>query len=194
MRHLAYFEKRNSFFEADYLFKKIKEGKILYHGNYEMLLISYEKNRKKAVFLPIEKNPALFTVSKPFFEVLMPEKQDYQILRDTVIAGLKKLAKKELTELAEKISQITHITFKDIKIKDAKTRWGSCSSKKNINLSWRLIMAPIEAQTYVILHELCHIYEMNHSHRFWEWIKKFQPNYKEQQEWFKKEGWKLHTL
>jgi len=66
-----------------------------------------------------------------------------------------------------------------IKINSAKSRWGSCTSNKTINYSWRLIMADEEAIDYVIIHELVHLIEMNHSKRFWSVVEKFSPQYKE---------------
>ena len=79
-------------------------------------------------------------------------------------------------------------TYKKIKISSAKTRWGSCSSQRNINLSWRLIMAPIEVIDYVIVHELAHLFELNHSQRFWNIVESILPNYKQQKLWLKKNG------
>ena len=52
-------------------------------------------------------------------------------------------------------------------IKDVKNRWGSCSNKRNLNFNWWLIMAPMEVLDYVVVHELCHLKEMNHSKDFW---------------------------
>ena len=65
-----------------------------------------------------------------------------------------------------------------IKITGAKTRWGSCSSKNSINFSWRLVMADDEIIDYVIVHELAHIKELNHSPRFWAVVEGTLPDYK----------------
>jgi len=66
-----------------------------------------------------------------------------------------------------------------VKINSAKTRWGSCSNKKSINFTWRLIMADDDVIDYVVVHELAHLTEMNHSQRFWAVVEKELPNYKE---------------
>jgi len=66
-----------------------------------------------------------------------------------------------------------------IKITGAKSRWGSCSVDKNISFSWRLLMADEDTVDYVIIHELAHTIEMNHSQRFWEIVEKYCPNYKD---------------
>ena len=78
--------------------------------------------------------------------------------------------------------------IKNVKLKYNATNWGSCSSKKNVNLSTRLLFAPDEVIDYVIIHELAHLIEMNHSPRFWAIVHKAMPNYKEKEQWLKKNG------
>lgn len=80
------------------------------------------------------------------------------------------------------------VEYKKIKVSNAKTRWGSCSSLGNINISWRLIMSPMKVIDYVIVHELAHLLEPNHSHRFWNQVQKILPDYKNQKLWLKKNG------
>ncbi len=70
---------------------------------------------------------------------------------------------------------------KAIKISRAKKRWGSCSSKKNINLSYRLAQLPMELIDYVIIHELCHLTHMNHSKAFWELVEKRCPDFRKRE-------------
>lgn len=72
-----------------------------------------------------------------------------------------------------------------IRIKDVTSRWGSCSSKRNLNFNWRLVMAPMEVLDYVVVHELCHLKEMNHSPSFWRLVGEILPDYKVQREWLK---------
>lgn len=75
-----------------------------------------------------------------------------------------------------------------VTIREQKTRWGSCSSKNNLNFNWKLIMAPPDALDYVVVHELCHLYEFNHSPRFWALVTKFKPDYKAWVQWLKQNG------
>lgn len=70
-------------------------------------------------------------------------------------------------------------------IKDQRTLWGSCSGKRNLNFNWRLAAAPPEVLDYVIVHELCHLREMNHSKRFWSLVSGFYPDYKMRRKWLK---------
>lgn len=72
-----------------------------------------------------------------------------------------------------------------IKLSNARKRWGSCSARGNIRLNWRLVMAPKEIIDYVIVHELIHIRERNHSKKFWEEVKKILPEFKRQQIWLR---------
>lgn len=68
------------------------------------------------------------------------------------------------------------------------SNWGSCSSKRNLNLSTRLLFAPAEVQDYVIIHELAHLIEMNHSPRFWALVARAMPDFEEKERWLKKHG------
>jgi predicted metal-dependent hydrolase len=79
-----------------------------------------------------------------------------------------------------------------ITLRDPKTRWGSCSSRKTLSLSWRLILAPPDVLDYVAAHEVCHLLEMNHSARFWALVKRICPSYREQEAWLKDHGRSLH--
>lgn len=79
-----------------------------------------------------------------------------------------------------------------IRITSARTRWGSCSSRGNLNFTWRLIMAPLPVIDYVVIHELTHLKIPNHSARFWEALSAAYPAYREQRAWLKENGHRLH--
>jgi len=76
-------------------------------------------------------------------------------------------------------------------IRDQKTRWGSCSSRRNISFNFRIGLAPKEVMDYVVLHELIHLRVMNHSRSFWELIARHCPEHKEYEKWLKNNG---HSL
>jgi len=91
------------------------------------------------------------------------------------------LAKSYLLSRVPEIAEHMNVTPSDIKVNSAKTRWGSCSSKKSLNFSWRLILADDGVIDYVIVHELAHIFQMNHSRKFWAIVEKVLPDYKKRQ-------------
>ncbi len=75
-----------------------------------------------------------------------------------------------------------------ISIRSQKTRWGSCSSKGNLNFNWRLVMAPAEILDYVVVHELCHLAYLNHSGQFWQLVSSILPDCRERRSWLKANG------
>ena len=97
-------------------------------------------------------------------------------------------ASRILKERIEILGGKTGLYPLSVVIKDQKSRFGSCSSKKNINLNWKLVMAPMEVIDYVVLHELCHLKEMNHSKEFWNLVESFMEDYKERRKWLKEHG------
>ena len=83
---------------------------------------------------------------------------------------LRKEAQRILPHRTQILAESYGFSFTDVKIQSSKTRWGSCNRNKNINLSFYLMLLPQHLVDYVILHELCHTREMNHSPQFWEWM------------------------
>ncbi|HVO64875.1 MAG TPA: SprT family zinc-dependent metalloprotease [Syntrophales bacterium] len=106
--------------------------------------------------------------------------------------------KKRSQEYIEKkvmcYSQALGLNPRGIRISNALCRWGSCSSDNNLSFSWRLIMAPCPVIDYVIVHELTHMKEKNHSIRFWGLVAKALPDYKRQRLWLKENGHLLTAL
>jgi hypothetical protein len=80
-----------------------------------------------------------------------------------------------------------------IRITDARQRWGSCSSTGSVNFSWRLVMAPLEIVDYVVVHELVHLEQPDHSKTFWEKVRDVLPDYNRRRKWLKENG-RLLTL
>ena len=99
---------------------------------------------------------------------------------------LQKEAIKNIKTKIKIYAQKMEIQYEQVRIKDQETRWGSCSSQNNLNFSWRLIMAPPKVLDYVIIHELAHLEQMNHSYKFWDVVEKYDPDYRENRRWLKK--------
>lgn len=76
----------------------------------------------------------------------------------------------------------------NIRVKEQKKRWGSCTSKGDILFNWRCIMAPLDIIDYIVVHEMCHLIHMNHSNVFWDLVESILPDYKERRNWLKKYG------
>ncbi|MFA5997544.1 MAG: M48 family metallopeptidase [Candidatus Paceibacterota bacterium] len=84
-----------------------------------------------------------------------------------------------VTERVRFYNEIYGYSFNKISIKNQKTRWGSCSLKRNLNLNYKIVFLPQKHQDYIIVHEMCHLKEFNHSKKFWALIEKTLPNYLE---------------
>ena len=104
-------------------------------------------------------------------DISTPENQN--IIRQAVISALRKEAKRVLSEKTAHFAKKFGLSYNAIKIMSSKTRWGSCSGKKNINYSLFLLLLPEKFINYVVLHELAHTVEMNHSERFWVLLDRF---------------------
>lgn len=97
-------------------------------------------------------------------------------------------AKVKLPRLVARYAKEMDVSYEKIFVKAQKTRWGSCSSKGNINLNYMLMNTPAYVRKYVIIHELAHRKEMNHSERFWKVVADEMPEYKKAVKWLKKNG------
>lgn len=114
-------------------------------------------------------------------ELILPENFDLESL----IAWLKEQAMQTITERVALYANIMGVTPGAVKLSEARARWGSCSSKNNLNFAWRLIMCPLSVIDYVVVHELGHITYKNHSPAFWARVKTVLPTYEDDQEWLK---------
>jgi predicted metal-dependent hydrolase len=95
-------------------------------------------------------------------------------------------------ELITDYSKQFHIKVNRLRITSARTRWGSCSGKGNLNFTYRLCMAPLPVISYVVAHELAHLKVPNHSRAFWAEVAKMYPNYQQQRAWLKQNGYLLN--
>ena len=107
---------------------------------------------------------------------------------DLELANILTDAKTKLPRLVSRYAKEMDIEYENVFIKAQKTRWGSCSDKGNINMNCLLMQIPSYVRKYVIVHELAHRKEMNHSERFWKIVADEMPDYQRSIRWLKKYG------
>jgi predicted metal-dependent hydrolase len=104
---------------------------------------------------------------------------------------LRQQARAILHERARAWADVMQVKYTRLSIRDQRTRWGSCSANGGLNFSWRLVTAPLPVLEYVVIHELMHLRELNHSARFWNGIATYCPEYQEHRAWLKENGPRL---
>lgn len=113
--------------------------------------------------------------------------------------NVQKLTMKEVNQLADLALDVIpkkvryyaekmNVSYGRITIRNQRTRWGSCSGKGNLNFNCLLMLTPDEVIDYVVVHELCHLIEMNHSPAFWKQVELVMPDYKKYRQWLKEHG------
>ena len=106
-------------------------------------------------------------------------------LRPVMESHFQKLARAELVLRVEQLASSHGSTIRRVVVRNQKSRWGSCSRSGTISLNWRLILVPAMVRDYIIIHELMHLRELNHSTRFWSEVERVCPNYREAEDWLK---------
>lgn len=161
--------------------KSIAHGAaILYLGQSHTLIFITENNCKPAVHL--EENEIILHL--PLLTGQDMDTASQLLLEKWYLDCARKVLATKTAFWASAIK----VNPKRISIKDQKTRWGSCSSRGNINYNWRIIMSPPEVIDYLVVHELCHLRIPNHSESFWQEVKKFSPLFKQHRTWLRQNG------
>ncbi len=112
-----------------------------------------------------------------------------KVIKMVVSKALKPLVEHRLRYLGD---HLVGVRFNNFRLKDSLSNWGSCSGKNNINISIRTLLLPLDKIDYVLIHELCHLKELNHSPAFWGLVAEALPNYKEAEDWISAHGSTLH--
>ena len=104
----------------------------------------------------------------------------------------RKQAKNIISEQVKSYALQMKAEYKEITFSDTKSQWGRCTHDNRLQFSWRLVMAPMLVINYVIIHELSHTFEKNHTQMFWMKVRNFNPSYRQQIKWLKEHGASLH--
>lgn len=107
-------------------------------------------------------------------------------VREKVERYLWKLAARELPPLVAHYAGVYDLTVNKVTVRNQRSRWGSCSRRGTISLNWRLVQTPVYVRDYIILHELAHLKQMNHSRRFWSEVERMCPDYRTAEDWLRK--------
>ena len=103
----------------------------------------------------------------------------------------RRAARELVTMVAEEEAEALGVSFARIEVRGQRTRWGSCSARGTLSFNWRLVLAPFEVLDYVVVHELCHLREPNHSPRFWRLVAERRPGWRAQRDWLRAHGAEL---
>ena len=153
-----------------------KERRESFTLNYDSLLIYRGKQ-----YPLVARNGSRIGFDDEQNHFYLPPNLSSEQLKHNCVQIYKMLAKRDLSGRVLHFSKIMEAMPTAVKINSATSRWGSCSGRKSLNFSWRLIMADDDVIDYVVVHELAHITEMNHSPRFWAIVESVLPDYKERQ-------------
>lgn len=176
--------------EQLYSFKNINYQKInreyvngesfMYLGrNYSLQIIVNEEIKKPEVKLYHSK----FYVTAPI--------KDSQTIEKAMEHWYRKKTKEKIEERIKYYQPFFAKRPLDIKVKEQRKRWGSCTTKDELLFNWRCVMAKANVLDYIIVHEMCHMYHKNHSKEFWELLASIMPDYESRKEWLKNYGVKM---
>ena len=133
-------------------------------------------------------------VTGQIISITIPKDLNAEVRSKSIKAILSRIISKDLKpEIIRRVQELNYLHFKipdinNVALKYNTSNWGSCSTNGNINLSSRLLFAPQAVIDYVIIHELAHFFERNHSTRFWDRVREAMPEYKLHEKWLKEHG------
>ena len=155
---------------------------LLYLGNDIQLIISQNNSNKALIF---DQNTLL---------VASPQPNNHAVLGRKVIQWYKKQAALDFARRLEILAAKLGVATPPLTLSNAQSRWGSCNSRGQVRLNWRLLQAPPHIINYVICHELAHLKQMNHSAKFWAVVEQLFPNYKAAEKELKALSPQLHRI
>lgn len=154
--------------------------------------VLYKGKKYNIRIFPHTNNTTAINFNGKRFEIFVDEKAGESERKTLIENAFRKWyirsAQETIKNRLDYYCKITGLTYNTLRIKEQKTRWGSCSKKANLNFNWKLVMSPQWVIDYVIIHEICHLRYLNHSKEYWDMVSLYMPEYKKAQEWLKKNG------
>ncbi len=144
--------------------------------------------------LPKKQAEAFLEAKRPWIEAhlrRLARQETFPPLSRLEVRELAQQAAEDLSARAARFAPLVGVTYGRITIRSQRTRWGSCSAKGNLNFNCLLMLCPEEVRDYVVIHELCHRKELNHSPGFWAEVAKVCPDYTQHKSWLKENGGSL---
>lgn len=161
-----------------------KEGSLLmYSGQQYPLTLQFVNCSQVTVNFKIA-----FTAVLPIPFKLDNEQVCSDLIRKSYIDFLWQQSLKKVEQAAKKYGELYRLRPRSIRVREQKSRWGSCGIHNDIYMNWLLILAPDAVLEYVVIHELCHIKHRNHSKNFWDLVAEYCPDYNSHRIWLKQHG------
>lgn len=164
-----------------------KEGEVFFYFG-EKIYLSIEPHKLKRPKVKVAGDQLQVFLFKS-----VSKSEGVKQVKSAVEGFYKKKAEEAIHDRLQFFNEHYGFKYNRVSLRNQKSRWGSCSRLKNLNFNWRLIMAPIEVIDYVVVHELCHLKQMNHSPKFWKLAEETIPNYKEVRKWLRKNEYLLRV-
>lgn len=154
---------------------------VPFQGEQKKIRLKYTASKK----VTVEFDQQVISINLPEAD----RQTDHQrLIRSVLIDWMKQQAVKEVKSIVEEYAEKYNLHPRFIRVKTQKSRWGSCGIHNDININWLLILTPPKVMEYVVIHEICHIGERNHSANFWLLVGKYCPDYKLHRLWLKQNG------
>ena len=138
--------------------------------------------------LRLERGTGESSLTETEWVLFCPDPENARQVRDRARSFLAEMALVRIRERLEVYAPRIGVSYGRVTVRNQRTRWGSCSAKGNLNLNWRLILAPEKCLEYGVIHELCHRREFNHSARFWDLVQRQMRDYQVWKDYLKKNG------
>ena len=138
--------------------------------------------------LRLERGTGERSLTETEWVLFCPDPENARQVRDRARSFLAEMALVRIRERLEVYAPRIGVSYGRVTVRNQRTRWGSCSAKGNLNFNWRLILAPEKCLEYVVIHELCHRREFNHSARFWDLVQRQMRDYQVWKDYLKKNG------